>query len=235
MRSALRLVSVSIRDSFAPMSQPPQIPIAMEDRASDSERIYSPSAARNRGAITDVLAARLPEHARVLEIGSGTGEHAVSVCSARPDLVWQPSDPDTRSRASQNAWASASGLSILEAIDLDPARRGTAVRFDGFAALVCMNVIHISPWSTCEGLVSLASDILPTGGQTFLYGPYLEGARTAASNLEFDRSLKSRNPEWGVRSLNTVEALFDDFGFALEERIEMPSNNLSLVFKKRSL
>jgi hypothetical protein len=216
------------------MSQPPQIPIALEDRAADQSRIYSPSAARNRDAITAVLGSRLPQGVRVLEIGSGTGEHAVSVCSARPDIEWQPSDPDTRSRASQDAWASQSGLSILEAIDLNPATRDPAASFDGFGALVCMNVIHISPWAVCEGLAKLADDILPVDSLVYLYGPYKEGDKTAASNLDFDRSLKARNPQWGVRTLSSVEVLFNTSGFMLAERIEMPSNNLSLVFKRRS-
>ena len=193
----------------------------------------SPSAARNRTPIAGMLAGILPENAQVLEIGSGTGEHAVAACLQRPDICWQPSDPDARSRSSQAAWASeADGrISAPLALDLrDPDWFAAAGAAD---ALVCINVIHISPWIVTEHLAAGAAALLEAGGPVYLYGPYREGEATAPSNLEFDRSLKSRNPDWGVRALSDVVAVFDRAGFDLESRTGMPANNLSLVFRKR--
>jgi hypothetical protein len=217
-----------------PIPSPSSSPaIALETRGSDADRLMSPSAARNRAPIAGMLAGILPEDARVLEIGSGTGEHAVAACRQRPDLRWQPSDPDPQSRRSQAAWASeADGrISAPLALDLrDPhwfAGAGTA------DALVCINVIHIAPWIVTEHLAAGAAALLAAGAPVYLYGPYQEGAATAPSNLEFDRSLKSRNPDWGVRALADVVAVFGRAGFDLESRTDMPANNLSLVFRKR--
>ncbi|MBI75130.1 MAG: hypothetical protein CMH94_05960 [Oceanicaulis sp.] len=207
--------------------------IALETRDSDAGRLMSPSAARNRTPIAGMLAGILPENAQVLEIGSGTGEHAVAACLQRPDICWQPSDPDARSRSSQAAWASeADGrISAPLALDLrDPDWFAAAGAAD---ALVCINVIHISPWIVTEHLAAGAAALLEAGGPVYLYGPYREGEATAPSNLEFDRSLKSRNPDWGVRALSDVVAVFDRAGFDLESRTGMPANNLSLVFRKR--
>ncbi len=208
--------------------------IALEARHADAGRLFSPSAARNRDPIGDLLASLLPPGARVLEIGSGTGEHAVAVCQRRSDIVWQPSDPDARSRASQDAWAAEAAPNMLPALDLDLTRPGLAGRLDRFDALVCLNVIHIAPWTVAEAIADASLTCLREGGLVYLYGPYLEGAATAPSNLAFDRSLRSRNPLWGVRARSDVEALFSAAGWAPPECHEMPANNLSLVFRRRS-
>lgn len=212
------------------MNKTPEAPVAMEDRKREDGRLYSPSASRNRGAIADVLGRVLPANARVLEIGSGTGEHAVAVCQARPDISWQPSDPDAVSRASQAAWARDVGAAMAPPLDLDLLAGDAADAVAPFDALVCMNVIHIAPWAVAENLAKLAAKRLQPGGRVMLYGPYKEGAATAPSNLEFDASLKSRNPAWGVRDLDSVIALFGAAGFALDERVDMPANNRVLVF-----
>ncbi|MBI1236706.1 MAG: DUF938 domain-containing protein [Alphaproteobacteria bacterium] len=195
------------------------------------EKLYSPSAARNSAVIADVLSPVLASQARVLEIGSGTGEHAEAVCSVRPDIKWTPSDPDELSRRSQAARARETG-GVQAPLELDVSVPGWTQDLPEFDALVCCNVIHISPWTAAEGLARGAADILGTEGRIFLYGPFLEGADTAPSNLEFDTSLKARNPQWGVRALQDVTQLFAHNGFHLEKRIAMPANNLSLIFSR---
>lgn len=216
------------------MTDSTESPIALEARLADAARLFSPSAARNRDPIGDQLAGLLPQGARVLEIGSGTGEHAVAVCQRRPDIVWQPSDPDAASRASQNAWAAEAAPNMLPALDLDLTRPGAAEQLARFDALVCLNVIHIAPWAVAEAMASASQTLIEADGLVYLYGPYLEGEATAPSNLEFDRSLKARNPAWGVRARPDVEALFMASGWTQPQRHEMPANNLSLVFRRRS-
>lgn len=201
----------------------------MEFRESAEEKLYSPSAARNCAVIADVLSPVLPHEASVLEIGSGTGEHGEAVCSIRPDIQWTPSDPDEASRRSQAARARET-LGLQTPLELDVSAAGWTLGLPEFDALVCCNVIHISPWAAAEGLARGAADILVPEGRIFLYGPYLEGADSAPSNLEFDASLKARNPQWGVRALQDVTQLFGHNGFHLEKRIAMPANNLSLIF-----
>ncbi|WP_300543467.1 DUF938 domain-containing protein [Maricaulis sp.] len=208
-------------------------PVALEDRVSREDRLFSPSTARNREPIAGILGAVLPEHARVLEIGSGTGEHAVTLCQARPDIAWQPSDPDETSRRSQAAWAAEADGRIAPPLALDLLQADWDRDLAPVDAIVCINVIHISPWRVAGNLVAGAGRLLGPGRPVFLYGPYREGEKTAPSNLDFDRSLKSRNPDWGVRELDDVVALFESRGFALERRAGMPANNLSLVFVKQ--
>ena len=207
-------------------------PIALEDRDTDGARLSSPSAARNREPITTALSARLPEGARVLEIASGTGEHALAVVSARPDLNWTPSDPDPASRASENAWAIDAEGRIQPALDLDVSAQGWWESLEPFDAIYCANMIHIAPWAAAEGLFEGAANRLTADGALNLYGPFLEGADTAPSNLDFDASLKQRDPRWGVRPLADVDALAAQHGLERTERLAMPSNNLMLTFKR---
>ncbi|MEE2527063.1 DUF938 domain-containing protein [Hyphobacterium sp. HN65] len=210
---------------------PPAKTVALEDRKQSGGKLYAPSSARNAGPIRDILAPRLIEGARVVEIGCGTGEHAEAVCMARPDISWLPSDLDDAARASASARArEIAGLQ--DAVEIDASTDGWETGPGTADALVCCNVIHISPWVVAEGLAKGAETLVARGGLVFLYGPFLEGAATAPSNLAFDVSLKQRNPQWGVRSLDAVTGLFERHSFALEERIEMPSNNLSLVFRR---
>lgn len=211
----------------------PPLTVALEDRSRDAAKLYSPSAARNREPVRAVLTERLPETARVLEIGSGTGEHGEACCAARPDITWQLTEIDPDSLASCEARAEET-KGLLAPLSLDA---GTPGWTDGLApvdALACLNVIHIAPWAVAEGLAAGAAKILTPQGLVFLYGPFMEGEKTAPSNLEFDASLKSRNAEWGVRPIDAVTGLFAGHGLVLSERIEMPANNLSLIFRRAS-
>ncbi|NBB14080.1 DUF938 domain-containing protein [Caulobacter sp. SLTY] len=193
----------------------------------------SPSTARNRDPILAVLREHLPATGLVLEIAAGAGEHAVHMAGHLPDLTWQPTDPDETALASIAAWRAEAGLpNLLEPLRLD-ASRPDDWPVQAADAMVCINMVHISPWAATEGLLAGAGAVLPKGGVLYLYGPYLEGlVETAPSNLDFDHSLKSRNPAWGLRRREDVEALADRYGLALRARIAMPANNLSLVFAK---
>jgi SAM-dependent methyltransferase len=192
----------------------------------------APAAARNRQPILDVLTPRLPARGLVLEIASGSGEHIVHFAEALPDLVFQPSDPSPEARASIDDWAQSltlgnvrPALALDAAADLWPLERANAV--------LCCNMIHIAPWEAAVGLIAGASRILQKDGTLYLYGPYRRGGRhTAPSNEAFDLDLRRRNPAWGVRDLETVASLAEAQGFGLPEIIDMPANNLSLVFKR---
>ncbi|HQT63718.1 MAG: SAM-dependent methyltransferase [Acidocella sp. 20-57-95] len=193
----------------------------------------SPPAIRNRGPILAVLQPRLPATGLVLEIASGTGEHAVHIASAMPGLQWQPTDPDRDAFASIEAWRNQACLpNLLPPLQLDAAAPDHWP-VKSADAVVNINMIHIAPWAATQGLMQGASRVLPPGGQLFLYGPYFErDVVTAPSNLEFDQSLKSRNPAWGIRHLDDVAALAGEHGLKLVERIAMPANNLIVIFKR---
>ena len=196
-------------------------------------RGFAPATARNRDPILGVLARVIPAGARVLEIASGTGEHAMYFAARLPGVHWQPSDPSPAARASIDAWREDAGLAnVAHALALDVTARPWSVgRFD---ALVCINMIHISPWSSCEALLAETPEHLAPRGVLYLYGPYKRGgAHTAESNEAFDRSLRARDPSWGVRDLEDVVALADKRGFKLDEVVEMPANNLSVVLRAR--
>ncbi|MDB5434340.1 MAG: SAM-dependent methyltransferase [Phenylobacterium sp.] len=204
----------------------------MSDTLPDGART-SPATARNRQPILEVLQPRLPAGARVLEVASGAGEHAVFLAEALPGVRWQPSDRDDEALASIAAWRTAAGLANLapplrlDAADLASWPEGP------FEAVVCINMIHISPWAACEGLVAGAGRLMTPGGRLFLYGPFLAAdVETAPSNLAFDQSLKARDPAWGLRDLAAVTALAGAHGLALAERIGMPANNLIVMFEK---
>lgn len=196
-------------------------------------RRSSPSTARNREPILAVIAQHFPISGRVLEIASGAGEHAVFIARALPGLTWQPSDPDEASRESIAAWTAHENLSnVLPPLALDVTAADWEVE-GPFDAMVSINMIHISPWAATEGLTRGASALLRPGGVLFLYGPYKrDGAHTAPSNEAFNASLRARNPEWGVRDLEQVVAAANANGLALREAVEMPANNLSVIFAK---
>ncbi|MEQ9499203.1 MAG: DUF938 domain-containing protein [Deltaproteobacteria bacterium] len=190
-----------------------------------------PATGRNGAAIEEVLTGRLPQEGLVLEIASGSGQHGLRFARAYPKLRWQPSDPEDEARASIDAYRTDDGPeNLLPAIRLDVTELPWPVeRAD---ALFCANMIHIAPWAATEGLFAGAERILPSGAPLILYGPFrIDGAHTAPSNESFDASLKRRNPEWGVRDL--AEVTTEASAFTLEERLAMPANNFTLVFRRR--
>jgi len=193
----------------------------------------SPAANRNVEPILAVLKAHLAARGRVLEIAAGSGEHALAFARALPDLEWTPSDPSEDARASIAAWRKTAGPDNLQTpLSVDAADPATWP--DGpFHAVVCINMAHISPWAATEGLMHGAAQVLVPGGLLYLYGPYREAdAPLAPSNADFDQNLKARNPEWGLRALEDVSQLARDHGLHLTLRVEMPANNLSLLFRK---
>jgi SAM-dependent methyltransferase len=191
----------------------------------------APAAGRNRDPIAAVLREVLPMLGTVLEIASGTGEHAVHFAGLFPRLLWQPSDPDPESLVSIRAWREEAGLpNLLEPLRLDASAEAWPV---GSAdAMLCVNMVHISPWAATEGLMRGAGQVLAPGAPLVLYGPYRRaGVPTAPSNEAFDESLKARNPQWGLRALEAAEAEAARHGLRLERIVEMPANNLTLVFR----
>ncbi len=199
------------------------------------DRREAPAAQRNASAILDVLRRILPESGTVLEIGSGTGQHAAEFASALAPRRWLPSDPDPDQRASIASWiAEIDGAAPLPPRAINAASADWDVGpEDGITAIVTVNVVHISPWAVCQGLLAGAGRLLPSGGVLYLYGPFKRaGQHTTASNAEFDASLQARNSEWGVRNLDDIVALGKDAGLVLDSVIDMPSNNFSVIFRR---
>jgi SAM-dependent methyltransferase len=190
----------------------------------------APATERNRDPIAAVLREALPARGLVLEVASGTGQHAAYFARLFPALDWQPSDPDPVALTSIEAWAADSSLpNLREPIELDAAGTWPIERAE---AVLCINMVHISSWAATLGLLAGAARLLPQGGPLILYGPYRgSGVDTAESNEAFDRSLKARNPAWGLRDLGEVTAAAEARGLLLERLVEMPANNLSLVFR----
>jgi hypothetical protein len=195
-------------------------------------RREAPAAARNRDPILEVLRRHLPPKGLVLEFASGTGEHVVHFAAALPALSFQPSDPNGSARASIDDWAKTRGLAnVRPALALDASAGGWPV--EDVTAVLCINMIHISPWAATVGLIEGAGGTLPADGVLYLYGPYRRaGVATAPSNEAFDADLRSRNADWGLRRLEEIEVLALRQGFAAPTVIEMPANNLSVIFRK---
>jgi len=192
----------------------------------------APAAERNAEPIRAVLARVLPADGLVLEVASGTGQHAAHMARAFPAVTWQPSDPDPIACESIAAWRAESGLDNLrDPIALDAAADPWPI--DRADAVVCINMIHIAPWGSALGLFRGAARVLPEGGLLYLYGPYrFHGSFTAPSNAAFDASLRARDPAWGVRDLDDIEPAAAAAGFQLSETVAMPANNHSLVFRR---
>ncbi|MFS8037684.1 DUF938 domain-containing protein [Xanthobacter sp. AM11] len=195
-------------------------------------RRSAPAVARNRGPIGELLLPLLPASGLVLEIASGTGEHAVHFARQTPRLTWQPSDPTPEARASIAAWIAAEHLPNLRPpLALDAAAEDWPI--GQVDAVLCVNMIHISPWEATLGLMRGAAARLPEGGLLFIYGPFRQDhVPTAPSNEAFDAELKRSNPRWGLRNLADVEACAAASGLARAQVLEMPANNLSVVFRK---
>jgi SAM-dependent methyltransferase len=194
-------------------------------------RLYYPHVARNRAAILDVLKRVLPVRGLLLEIASGSGEHAAYFARELPALAWQPTDPDPQALASIAAHRADAGMANLRApLRLDVTAPAWPV--DRADVVMCNNMIHIAPWVACEGLVVGAARVLAAGGMLYFYGPYkIAGRHTAPSNAAFDADLRARNPEWGIRDLDDVTALARQHGFTGPETVPMPANNLSVIFR----
>ncbi|HUG73816.1 MAG TPA: DUF938 domain-containing protein [Steroidobacteraceae bacterium] len=198
--------------------------------STDSPVLTYPAPERNKAPILEVLQRVLPPRATVLEVASGTGQHIVHFAQGLPEVAWLPSDPELQHRNSIQARVAASGLANVAApLALDVLDRPWPVgKLD---AIVCINMIHISPWQATLALLQEAGDLLPVRGALYLYGPYRrEGRHTAPSNEAFDADLRRRNPEWGVRNLEDVQRHAGEAGLVLREVATMPANNLSVVF-----
>ena len=196
------------------------------------DRRSAPHVARNASLIADVLRDILPPTGLVLEVASGTGEHVLHFARTFPGLTWQPSDPDPLSLRSVEAWRRDGGpANLLPPLPLDAT--SDAWPLDRADAMLCINMVHISPWAATKGLMRGAGRVLPPGAPLYLYGAYRRaGVETAPSNDAFDRSLRGRDPSWGVRHLEEVEAAALGQGLRLERVIEMPANNLSVIFRR---
>jgi len=193
---------------------------------------HSPAAARNAAPIAEVLAQELPDEGLVLEIASGTGEHAVYMAQRFSNLEWQPSDRDAEGLASIEAWREDVGLANMRSpIALDAAAQKWPI--EACDALLCINMVHVSPWKATEGLMRGAKRILARGAPLILYGPYLEAdVETSASNLAFDASLKARDSAWGLREAAAVDREARINGLTRTARYEMPANNIMLIYRR---
>lgn len=198
----------------------------------EPHRQSSPAALRNRDAILDVLRSALPDAGLVLEVASGTGEHVVHFASRMPGLEWQPSDPSPVARASIAEGIAAESLpNVRGPVDLDAGQSAWPVaRAD---AMVCINMVHISPWEATIGLMRGAGQVLPADGLLYLYGPYRRGERPLEpGNAAFDLDLRARDPRWGLRELDDVIRCAAAHGLGFERSVEMPANNLSVIFRR---
>lgn len=199
----------------------------------DDARQFAPATLRNRDAILDVLKRYLPEDGLVLEVASGTGEHILHFARHCADLIWQPSDPSPEARASIAAWLADQPLpNVLPPLALDAEQMPWPV--NAADALVCINMVHISPWEATLGLMQGAGAILSQGAPLLLYGPYRRSDRPLEpSNADFEQSLKARDQRWGLRELDAVIALAEENGLRFVEVVEMPANNCMPVLMKR--
>jgi hypothetical protein len=195
-------------------------------------RLYYPHVARNREPILEVLRRVLPPQGLILEVASGSGEHVSYFAKGLPTLLWRPTDLDPRALESIAAHRTAADApNLLSPLRLDAMSEQWPVqRAD---ALVCINMIHITPWAACKGLMTGAERTLRSGGILYLYGPYLiDGRHTAQSNEDFDAWLRTQNARWGLRDIAEVTDLAQRRGFSLIETVPMPANNLSVIFQR---
>lgn len=195
---------------------------------------YSPAADRNKQAILDVLISVLPAQGKALEIASGTGQHVAWFAAGLPEWNWQPSDAQADGFASINTWVAEQGVRNVGApVVLDVMASSWLPSKQQFDLIYCANMLHISPWATCTALMRGSAQHLAPGGQLITYGPYLEDAvPTSPGNLAFDQSLRERDPAWGIRRLEDVEAQAGSAGLKLNARHAMPANNLLLVWER---
>ena len=195
-------------------------------------RMFHPHVERNREPILAVLKRLLPRRALVLELASGSGQHAAYFAKALPGVSWLPSDIDPKSLASIAAFRAEAKLrNLLAPVPLDATAYAWPVTRAN--AIVCCNMIHIAPWAACRGLIAGAGRVLLPGGFLFLYGPFkIDDHHTARSNQDFDAWLRGQNPEWGIRDIGEVRTLAVEHGLTLAETVPMPANNLSVIFRR---
>ena len=198
---------------------------------STDPRKHSPAAERNQGPLLQQLLCLLPATGQMLEIATGTGQHAAHFARSLPGWQWQPSDPVPVSHASAAAWCD--GLpNVAPALALDVLHHPWPVPATGFDAVYCANMLHISPWATCVALMQGAQRCLRPGGLLLIYGPFIEdGVPTAEGNLAFDADLRQRDASWGLRRLSDVLAQAQACGLRLHQRVAMPANNLLVVLR----
>lgn len=214
------------------MAEPTLPPYTMRDLGRAVRR-RAPAASRNVEPIGDVLEEWLPKNGLVLEVASGTGEHALAFARRFPALTWQPSDPDPLALASIAAWAENGPVNLLAPMELDAASPIWPV--ESADCLLNINMVHISPWLAALGLLDGAHRLLGPGAPLIVYGPWFEeGVDPAPSNVAFDRDLRARNPGWGLRTVEQFAAEADRRGLKLVERRHMPANNLMLLFERLS-
>lgn len=199
---------------------------------SEDARRFAPAVARNKAAITEALARHLPASGLVLEIASGSGEHALHFATHFPALSFQPTDPDAAALASIVAWQAEVSLpNLLLPLMLDVMADAWPVQKAD--AVLCINMIHIAPWEATAALMRGAARVLPRDGILFLYGPFKQGGQhTTPSNAEFDASLRAQDVRWGVRDLEAVAEIASAAGFAAPIVEAMPANNLSLILRR---
>lgn len=211
------------------------VTVSAETRA--RRKHHAEAEARNTAPILEVLGGILPVNGRALEIASGTGQHSAAFAETFPGIDWQPSDPAMEARDSIAAWVAESELANLRPpLEIDVTQTGWHSAAAGpLDLIVCINMIHIAPWTACLGLMAGAGELLREGALLYLYGPYKrDGEHTAPSNAAFDESLRGRNPAWGVRDMGDVAAAAEEQGISLEASIAMPANNFSVIFRKAS-
>lgn len=202
------------------------------DQPTPDDQKHAPATLRNRDAIISVLEEILPTSGTILEVASGTGEHAVYFGQHFENLTIQPSDPDPDCCRSIAAWTKRAAVTnVLSPQQLDALAKHWPI--DPPSAILCINMIHISPWEATIGLFRKSATLLESGAPLFLYGPYFQAdVEPAQGNLDFERSLKSRNLQWGIRDVADVDALAEQTGFTRESLTDMPANNISLVYRR---
>jgi len=198
----------------------------------DARKRFAPAAERNQQGIFEVLQQELPPSGLVLEVASGSGQHAIAMAARWPKLRWQPSDVDPSALESIAAYAAeADRPNLLPPVLLDTSAPSWPV--SGCEAIVCVNMIHIAPWTACLGLLAGAARCLPLGAPLLLYGPFcIRGDYTAQSNIDFDRTLRAQDPAWGVRELDDIEAAANPLGLRLTRIVPRPANNHVVVFRQ---
>ncbi len=206
-------------------------PSHMETRKTIGQKLVSPSSLRNGSPIAQKLLPLLAKNARVLEIASGTGQHGAYMCEQRSDINWQFTDIDQEARQSQNAYAQDFPRQMNPSLHVDVTADNWQSKLEAADVIYCANMVHIAPWEAALGLAKGAKKLLGGNGVLCIYGPFLLERNSAQSNLDFNASLKSRNPQWGVRTLESVKHIFADEGLYLHSAMDLPRDNYFLVFK----